>query len=126
MPHLLPAAGARSPVVTCAPFTGRIVWYLVRQAARRAGLEKRVSPHTLRHTCATQLYLHGAGIEGRVEAKAATRQVARAASITPPGSGACSVPAARAHLRDQPVAVPATGHSSAACSATVWASFQRL
>ena len=43
------------------PLTARIVWYLVRQAAARAGIEP-VKPHTLRHTCATQLYLHGAGI----------------------------------------------------------------
>ena len=30
--------------------------------ARRAGLEKQVTPHCLRHTCATHMLKHGAGL----------------------------------------------------------------
>ena len=37
-------------------------WLVVRRAAERAGLEDRVSPHVLRHSCATHLLDHGADI----------------------------------------------------------------
>jgi integrase len=35
---------------------------LVRQTARAAGIEKPVSAHTLRHTCATHMFKNGADI----------------------------------------------------------------
>jgi integrase/recombinase XerD len=38
------------------------IWVVVRAAAERAGLEDRVSPHVLRHSCATHLLEHGADI----------------------------------------------------------------
>ena len=38
------------------------IWSLVREAARAAGLDKRVSPHTLRHTFATHLLEGGADL----------------------------------------------------------------
>jgi len=38
------------------------VQIIVRQLAREAGLEKRVTPHCLRHTCATHMILEGADI----------------------------------------------------------------
>jgi integrase/recombinase XerD len=38
------------------------VWIVVRRAAERAGLADRVSPHVLRHSCATHLLEHGADI----------------------------------------------------------------
>lgn len=38
------------------------IWSLVREAARTAGLDKKVSPHTLRHTFATHLLEGGADL----------------------------------------------------------------
>lgn len=38
------------------------VWVVVRRAAERAGLAPKVSPHVLRHSCATHLLEHGADI----------------------------------------------------------------
>jgi integrase/recombinase XerD len=38
------------------------VWSIVKDAARRAGITKRVSPHTLRHTFATHLVEGGADL----------------------------------------------------------------
>lgn len=36
--------------------TGRTVQYLVKKAVKRTGLDRRISPHKLRHTFATTLY----------------------------------------------------------------------
>lgn len=38
------------------------VWQIVRKAAVKVKLEERVSPHVLRHSCATHLLEHGADI----------------------------------------------------------------
>lgn len=38
------------------------VWSVVRAAAERSGLASRVTPHVLRHSCATHLLEHGADI----------------------------------------------------------------
>jgi integrase/recombinase XerD len=38
------------------------LWQVVRNAAHKVGLEDRVSPHVLRHSCATHLLEHGADI----------------------------------------------------------------
>ena len=37
------------------PASDRAVWYACKQAARHAGLTKRIGPHTLRHSFATHL-----------------------------------------------------------------------
>ena len=44
------------------PMRRESVWSIVKEATRRAGITKRVSPHTLRHTFATHLVEGGADL----------------------------------------------------------------
>ena len=44
------------------PITEKIVWQAVNEAAKRAGIAKRVSPHTLRHCFATHMLEAGADL----------------------------------------------------------------
>ena len=41
------------------PIDTKTVWHACHEAAQRAGLQKRVHPHTLRHCFATHLYEAG-------------------------------------------------------------------
>jgi site-specific recombinase XerD len=45
-----------------APVSDKIVWHACRLAARRAGITRRVHPHTLRHSYATHLLEAGADL----------------------------------------------------------------
>ena len=44
------------------PITPNVVWLACRQAAQRAGVTKRLSPHSLRHSCASHLLEAGADL----------------------------------------------------------------
>jgi integrase/recombinase XerD len=45
------------------PITAKTIWYAVREAARRAGIQKKVSPHILRHSWATHLLERGTDLK---------------------------------------------------------------
>ncbi|HZP28857.1 MAG TPA: site-specific tyrosine recombinase XerD [Acidimicrobiia bacterium] len=53
-PVFLNGKGSRLSRTSC--------WHVVRNAGRRAGLGDRLSPHVLRHSCATHMLDHGADI----------------------------------------------------------------
>jgi len=38
-----------------APISDKVVWWAVREAARRAGITRKIGPHTFRHSFATEL-----------------------------------------------------------------------
>lgn len=56
--YLFPGRSRRADV----PISANIVWLTCRQAAQQAGSGKRLSPHSLRHSCATHLLDAGADL----------------------------------------------------------------
>ncbi|ERS89912.1 site-specific tyrosine recombinase XerD [Halomonas sp. PBN3] len=54
-PALFPGRGDR-------PLTRQAFWYRIKHHARVAGIERPLSPHTLRHAFATHLLNHGANL----------------------------------------------------------------
>jgi len=56
--YLFPGRGRRADV----PISANMVWVACRQAAQQAGISKRLSPHSLRHSCATHLLDAGADL----------------------------------------------------------------
>jgi site-specific recombinase XerD len=54
--------GTRNGWRADAPITAKVVWDAVRLATRRAGIDKPVTPHTLRHSYATHLLEAGADL----------------------------------------------------------------
>ena len=50
------------PGVRSAPLTRKTIWQMVKKTALKAGVGRRISPHTLRHSFATHLLEHGADL----------------------------------------------------------------
>jgi integrase/recombinase XerD len=45
------------------PIHSKTIWYAVREASRRAGIQKKITPHTLRHSWATHLLERGTDLK---------------------------------------------------------------
>jgi integrase/recombinase XerD len=75
--YLFPSKGAHRDGDV--PMTSKSIWRAVQQAATRAGLDKRVHPHTLRHCFATHLLESGTDLRtiqlllGHVDLKTTSR-----------------------------------------------------
>ena len=64
-PALMARKGASDALFVTArgaAMTRQAVWYIVRRYAQQVGIERPLSPHTLRHAFATHLLNHGADL----------------------------------------------------------------
>jgi site-specific recombinase XerD len=61
-PQMYLFPGTRNGWRADAPITARVIWEAVRLATRKAGIDKPVTPHTLRHSYATHLLEAGADL----------------------------------------------------------------
>jgi site-specific recombinase XerD len=55
--HLFPSTKGHRGIEQ--PISGHTIWYICSQAAKRAGIKKRIGAHTLRHSFATTLMESG-------------------------------------------------------------------
>jgi len=53
MNYLFPSTAGQRGVE--APISDKVVWWAVREAARRAGITRKIGPHSFRHSFATEL-----------------------------------------------------------------------
>lgn len=44
------------------PLTRQRIWQIIKDQAKAAGIDKKISPHTLRHSCATHLLENGGSL----------------------------------------------------------------
>ncbi len=83
-----------------APLSDNDMLRIVRKAARRAGITKRVSPHTLRHSCATHLLQEHADIR-QIQKLLGHRRLSTTEIYTHVEIGDLQEVIARCHPREQ-------------------------